>query len=84
VGYLPPALDTAAKCGPSQRGCRSSSPDSLVFSLPEANRSGRLGRVQKNAPLVLLPARAPPVAPQRKEANNWDFYLQSGLVARKG
>jgi hypothetical protein len=90
VGYLPPAQDAAAKCGPSLRGCRSSSPDSLVFSLPqpEVNRSGRRGRVQQSAPLVLLPTgraapRAPP-APERKEANNWDLYLQSGLVARKG
>ena len=96
VGYLPPALDPAPTgCGPSQRGCRSSNPDTLIFSLPlqEASRSSRLGRVQqqKSAPLVLLPsggrqqsAKAPAREQERKETNNWDLYLNSGLVARKG
>jgi hypothetical protein len=92
VGYLPPAEDAAAKCGPSLRGCRSSSADTLIFSLPlqEADRSNRRGgRLQQTAPLILLPARGGQPAkaqpsPERKEANNWDLYLQSGLVARKG
>jgi hypothetical protein len=94
VGYLPPALDSPpANCGPSQRGCRSSSSDSLVFSLPaqEANRSSRRGRLQeKSSPLTLLPtvggtpAKAAHREQERKETNNWDLYLNSGLVTRKG